>query len=76
MSLSKRIAEYEPPVIGGVCRTCTLLKTLPKGEAEALQSALDDERISNASLSRILKEEGFTIGESTVRRHRKNECRR
>jgi hypothetical protein len=75
MSLSKRIAEYKPPKIGGECRTCTLLADLPKDERDALQQALDDPRISNAGLSRILKAEGYQIADSTVRRHRKGECK-
>ena len=75
MSLSKRIAEYTPPKIGSECRTCTLLADLPKDEAAALQQALDDPRISNAGLSRILKAEGYQIADSTVRRHRKGECK-
>ena len=74
MSLSKRLAEYQPPKVGGYCRTCQLLNDLPKDEAESLRKALADPRISNAGLSRILKDEGYNIADSTVRRHRKGEC--
>ena len=76
MSLAERLSDYSPPKIGGECRTCSLLKTLPKGEAEALQAALDDPKYSNAALSKILKAEGYQIADSTVRRHRKAECKR
>ena len=76
MSLAKRIAEYEPPKIGGECRTCSLLRSLPKSEAAALQAALDDPRYSNNALSKILKAEGYQAADSTVRRHRKGECKR
>jgi len=76
MSLAKRISEYEFPKIGGECRTCVLLKTLPKSEAQAFQAALDDPRYSNNALSKILKAEGYQIADSTVRRHRKGECKR
>lgn len=76
MSLSKRIAEYSPRKVGGVCRTCALLKSLSKSEAEALQAALDDPRFSNAGLAKILKDEGYNMAESTVRRHRRGECKR
>lgn len=75
MSLAKRLSEYEPPKIGGQCRTCALLKSLPKGEADALAAALADPRYSNSSLSKILKAEGYQIADSTVRRHRKGECK-
>lgn len=76
MSLSDRIAEYQPPRIGAACKTCSLLASLSDKEAAALRVALDDPRISNAGLARILKEEGYQIQETTVRRHRRGECRR
>lgn len=76
MSLSKRIAEYEPPRIGGRCRTCAALSEASPEDRAALEAALADPRYSNAGLSRILKEEGFQIQESTVRRHRRGECTR
>lgn len=76
MSLSERLSNYEPPAIGAKCRMCALLVELPTVDAEALQGALDDRRISNAGLSRMLKEEGFMLGETSVGRHRKAECRR
>ena len=75
MSLSQRIADYKPARIGGACRTCELLRLLPKGEAKALQDALDDPKFSNAGLSKILKAEGHPIADSTVRRHRRGECK-
>ena len=74
MSLSDRLANYEPPRIGALCRTCLLLKQLPEKDAEALRVALADKRISSGGLSRILKEEGHKIAETTLRRHRKGEC--
>jgi hypothetical protein len=75
MSLSQRIADYKPAKIGGSCRTCELLRSLPKKEAEVLQAALDDPKFSNAGLSKILKAEGYQVADSTVRRHRKGECK-
>lgn len=76
MSLSDRIAEYKPPRIEGSCKVCVILETLPEKDAEALRVAVEDARISNAGLSRILRDEGFQIQETTVRRHRRSECRR
>lgn len=76
MSLSDRIAEYKPPRIGGSCKVCAILETVPEKDASALLVALDDVRISNAGLARILRDEGFQIQETTVRRHRRSECRR
>jgi hypothetical protein len=76
MSLSARIASFEPAVVGGKCRVCETIKGLPEDERAALQGALEDKRISNSALSNILKAEGYEIGESTVRRHRRAECKR
>lgn len=76
MSLSERIAEYKPGRVGATCRTCSLLEALPEGEAKALIDALDDPRFSNAGLAKILKDEGYSMAESTVRRHRRGECKR
>lgn len=76
MSIAQRIAEYQGPRIGGRCRTCLLIEELPEGESVALRQALDDQRISNAGLANILKAEGHPLAETTIRRHRKGECRR
>lgn len=75
MSLAKRIAEYEKPKIGGVCSTCTVINEANDEDKAALIAAMGDPRISNAGLSRILREEGFEIGDSALRRHRKGECK-
>lgn len=75
MGLSDRLAEYERPRIGAKCRTCELLESLPDNEREALQSALADPRFSNAGLAKILRDEGYQMADSTVRRHRRGECR-
>lgn len=75
MTIAQRVAEYQGPRIGGRCRTCTLIADLPKEESEALLAALRDERISNAGLAQILRAEGFPIAETTIRRHRKGECK-
>ena len=74
MSLSDRLAAYEKPLIGGRCTVCSLIGTLPEDEAKALKEALVDPSFSNAGLARILKEEGYRIGDSTIGRHRRQEC--
>lgn len=75
MTIAQRVAEYQSPRIGGRCRTCSLIADLPKEESEALIGALADERISNSGLAQILRAEGFPIAETTIRRHRKGECK-
>lgn len=74
MSLSDRLAAYEKPPVGGRCTVCSLLDQLPEDEAKALNDALADPAFSNAGLSRVLKEEGYRIGDSTIGRHRRQEC--
>jgi hypothetical protein len=75
MSISQRIADYKPARIGGACRTCELLRSLSKKEADALRDALADPKYSNAGLAKILKAEGYPMADSTVRRHRRGECK-
>lgn len=75
MSISKRLSNYEPARKGGSCRVCVLLRTLPKAESAALSDALGDARFSNSGLARILTDEGFSVGASTVSRHRRGECK-
>lgn len=74
MSLSDRLAAYEKPLVGGRCTVCSLIDSLPEDEAKALSDALADPAFSNAGLSRVLKEEGYQVGGSTLGRHRRQEC--
>jgi hypothetical protein len=76
MSIAQRLADYQAPRIGALCKTCSLLEELPESESVALQKALDDPTISNAGLSKILKAEGFSIADTTIRRHRVGECKK
>ena len=75
MSISKRVADYVPARKGGSCHTCALLRELPPAESKALADALADPRFSNSGLSKILRDEGYSIGASTVGRHRRGECK-
>lgn len=71
MSLADRFANYERPPPGVMCQTCKFLETLPESESEALQSALEDMTVSGLGISQIMKSEGYKIGETSVRRHRR-----
>lgn len=75
MSLSQRLSEYEKPRVGMMCTTCKVIADASPDDRDALLAAMDDPRISNAGISRILREEGYPIGDSAVRRHRKGECK-
>ena len=56
------------------CTTCDLLIALPKAEREALEARLNDRTITHASISRVLRANGYDIKEGTLGRHRKNGC--
>lgn len=75
MSLSQRIADYKPARVGGSCRTCELLRSLPDADADALRDALADPKFSNAGLAKILRGEGYSVADTTVGRHRRGECK-
>lgn len=51
----------------GVART---LRTLDKDDSDALQQALDNENISSAKLSAVLKNNGLKVSSRTIARHR------
>jgi hypothetical protein len=75
MGLAERIAGYERPRIGAYCKMCVLLEDLPADDRDALVAGLADPSMSNAGLAKILSAEGYQMADSTVRRHRKSECK-
>ncbi len=56
------------------CVTCDLLLALPEEERIALEETLNDKTITHASISRILRANGYDIKEGTLGRHRKDGC--
>lgn len=58
----------------GKCTFCTLLETLPKEEVKAIANRVDDKNITSASLSRVLRKNGFNLSEGVVSRHRRKAC--
>ena len=75
MGLADRFSAYEKPRMGARCTTCHLEMTLPKDDADALMKALADPSVSNSAISEILKSEGYQVGETSIRRHRKGMCK-
>lgn len=71
MSLADRFANYKRPSPGVGCATCKFLTTLPESDAKALRGALEDKTVSALGISQIMKSEGYKIGETSVRRHRR-----
>jgi hypothetical protein len=56
------------------CSVCTLLKQLPQKESEALKLRMDNSRITHISIAAVLKDNGHSISDSTIGRHRRNRC--
>jgi len=63
-----------PDIRRAWCSVCSLLKTLPPKEAQALKLRMDNSRISHMSISTVLTDNGYPISDSTVGRHRRNRC--
>lgn len=56
------------------CSVCDLLtKLLPK-ESEALKLRLNNANITHMSISHVLRENNYSISDSTIGRHRRGRC--
>ena len=61
------------------CRLAEVLSTLPTDTAEYLQQIVDapvgdPRRLSNATISNVLRSEGHNIGRTTIGDHRRGYC--
>lgn len=61
------------------CRLAEVLLTLPTDTAEYLQKIVDaplgsPHRLSNATISNVLRSEGHNIGRTTIGDHRRGYC--
>lgn len=63
-----------PDIRRAWCSVCTLLKELPSKESEALKLRMDNTRITHMAISNVLKDNGYSISDSTIGRHRRNRC--
>jgi hypothetical protein len=63
-----------PDIRRAWCSVCSLLKTLPPKESQALKLRMDNARISHMSISAVLTDNGYPISDSTVGRHRRSRC--
>lgn len=64
------VAEDVKPL----CKVGVLLETLPEGEADALLGAFRDKGMSSAAIHRVLVSEGYRVGRTTVKAHRRGDC--
>lgn len=60
---------------GPGCTVCAMAHELPAEEAQAFTLLLANPKVTSASISRVLKKHGHQIGETTIGRHRRGQCR-
>jgi hypothetical protein len=63
-----------PKARRALCSVCSLLQSLPKAEATLLQERFDDKKINHVSLSKVLRDNGISISDSVIGRHRRKVC--
>lgn len=56
------------------CGVCSLLKELPKAEAQALEKRLNQDNITHTGISQVLKKNGINISDGVIGRHRRKIC--
>jgi hypothetical protein len=81
MSLASKLAEASSNPKLTKCKVGVILlgSQLSKEDTNYLDKALNvpegsPDRLSNVSIARVLREEGFDLSNSAVDRHRRNEC--
>jgi hypothetical protein len=81
MSLSDKLAQTSIQAKVVLCKVGALVEgtILPAKDKEYLLNALNTpegslNRLTNADIGRVLREEGFDISNSSVDRHRRSEC--
>jgi len=63
-----------PSARRALCSVCSLLKELPKAEATLLQERFEDKLVSHIALAHVLKDNGYSISDSVIGRHRRRVC--
>jgi hypothetical protein len=81
MSLSDKLSEACNKTTLKFCKVGSLLVSpnIPEQDRENLKKVLEVDqlnpnRIQNNTIARILREEGYDISDSSVDRHRRNDC--
>lgn len=80
MSLAEDLAQLGEKSSGGV--QCRLQAAFTDGHLDddasksAVVAAIGNHRFSNTSIAKVLQKNGIEVSESTVRKHRRNECAR
>jgi hypothetical protein len=81
MSLSERLQNVSVTAKASVCKIGKILQAdkLTQEDKKYLSTILDvpendPNRVTNAALARVLREEGFDVSDSSVDRHRRGDC--
>jgi len=72
MGLAESLSRVAEPV-AMLCTVGKILQALPESEHKALSDALDSEMFPE-EIHGALKQNGYRIGEGTIRKHRKKKC--
>lgn len=63
-----------PKARRALCSVCSLMQSLPKAEATLLQERFDDKQVSHIALAKVLRDNGYSISDSVIGRHRRKVC--
>ena len=74
MVLADKLAT-PPPRNASRCSVAVLLSSLPDSEAKALNTMLDGNLWTHKAIVQALADEGYTIGNRSIERHRQGVCK-
>jgi hypothetical protein len=81
MSLAQRLAEASNATSKSLCKIGTILadEKVPAADRTLLKEILDapegtPNRLNNAAIAKVLREEGYDLSNSAVDRHRRADC--
>lgn len=77
MSLVERLANAKPKESGLPCGISRIISGMDETDRTALEEVLfaQPRRISNAQLQEILLDEGYDISSTSIKLHRRKQCR-
>lgn len=74
MSLADNLERHKKTIKGPKCSVCSLIKALPAKDQKVIEAAMADWTFTSAAIARALRDEGHSVSQQTLSRHRKNEC--
>jgi hypothetical protein len=74
-ALAEALTEAAPARRGGTCHVALLLPQLDDEDRAAFLAALGNPSLSPKRLASLMRDHGHDVGDSSIGRHRKGECR-